>query len=64
MSTIRNKTSTNNDIIFAIATNNINILKDKLNNQNVNNIIDTKNNFTPLHFAIKVSEPIIINFLL
>ena len=55
----------NKNIIYAIAINDLDTVKTLVNSLNVNNIIDEKNKFTPLHIAIKKSDgSAIINYLL
>jgi len=56
--------SDNTDIIHALATDNNHELTKLINNNNVNKIIDSRNNFTALHYAIKFNNNIIIDFLL
>lgn len=56
--------SDNTDIIHALATDNNHELTKLINNMNVNKIIDSRNNFTALHYAIKFNNNIIIDFLL
>ena len=45
-------------------TNNIQKIKEKINNKNVNNIIDRSNNYTALHYAISLSNDEITEYLL
>jgi ankyrin repeat protein len=54
----------NDDIIVAIVTNNLTTLKLILNKNNVNNIIDTKNNYTALHYAVTLPNNDITKFIL
>lgn len=54
----------NDEIIVAIVTNNLTKLKSLLNQENVNNIIDTKNNYTALHYAVTLPNNIITNLIL
>jgi chromosome segregation ATPase len=49
-------TSTHTDIIYAIAIDDLENVKRLINSSNVNNIIDSKNNFTALHIAISKSS--------
>jgi len=48
----------NNDdsIIFAIVTNNLNKVKELINSNNVNKIIDNKNKYTSLHYAVTIAN--------
>ena len=48
----------NNDdsIIFAIVTNNLNKVKELINNNNVNKVIDNKNKYTSLHYAVTIAN--------
>ena len=48
--------SSNDDIKVYIITNNIQKIKEKINNKNVNNIIDRSNNYTALHYAVLIDE--------
>ena len=57
-------TTTNDSIIFSIVTDNINELKKYVTDSNVNKIIDNKNGFTALHYAIKHGNKEIITFLM
>jgi len=57
-------TQSNNDTIFNIVTENIDNLKKTVNRDNVNNIIDTKNNLTALQYAVKQGNKDIINLFL
>jgi ankyrin repeat protein len=54
----------NDDIIVAIVTNNLTKLKLVLNNNNVNNIIDSKNNYTALHYAVTLPNNDITKYIL
>lgn len=54
----------NDEIIVAIVTNNFTKLKSLLNKENVNNIIDTKNNYTALHYAVTLPNNNITNLIL
>ena len=53
----------NNEIIYAICTNNLEELKKHINESNINNIIDSKNNYNALHYGIKNGDNKIITFL-
>jgi len=59
-----NTKNDNDDIIVAIVTNNYNKLKSLLNRNNVNNIIDTKNNYTALHYAVTLPNNDITKLIL
>jgi len=52
------------DILYNISIDNLNELKTLINEGNVNNIIDSKNGYTALHYAIKLNHDKIIDFLL
>lgn len=52
------------NIIVAIVTNNLNKVKELVNKTNVNKIIDTKNKYTSLHYAITLPNNEIIQYLL
>ncbi len=55
----------NTDIVYAIAIDDLDQVKRLINSSNVNNVIDTKNNFTALHIAIsKSSNSEIVKYLL
>ena len=63
-STVSNDSRTNNDsIIFAIVTNNITEFKRLITRDNVNRIIDTKNRYTALHYAIQMRNEEMIRYL-
>ena len=53
-----------NDIIVVILTNNLQKLKLLLNKNNVNNVIDNKNNYTALHYAVVLPNDNITKFIL
>ena len=59
-----NNINLNDSIICAIATDKINDLKRYVNKENVNKIIDTKNRFTALHYAIQMRNEQMIKYLL
>lgn len=65
MSYTRTRTVVNdsNDIIFYISTDNFNEFSKLINEANVNNIIDKKNGFTALHYAVKFNNNKMIEFL-
>jgi len=54
----------NDTIIFYVVTSNLNEIKKKINNSNVNNIIDNKNRYTVLHYAVSLQNTDIINYIL
>jgi ankyrin repeat protein len=54
----------NDDIIVAIVTNNLTKLKKILNQTNVNNIIDNKNNYNALHYAVTLPNNDITKYIL
>jgi ankyrin repeat protein len=60
--------SNNNDnfssIIVAIVTNNLSKVKTLINSDNVNDIIDTKNNYTALHYAVTLPNDDITKYIL
>ncbi len=57
--------SVNNDnILFAIITGNLNEVKRFVNSSNVNNIIDIKNRYTALHYAVKLPNNEIVEYLM
>jgi ankyrin repeat protein len=53
-----------NDILVAIVTNNFQKVKDLINRQNINKIIDNKNNYTALHYAVTLPNNDITKYLL
>ena len=61
------RTTTSNDsdnqIIYSIVTNNIGEFKKLINKDNVNKIIDTKNKYTALHYAIQMRNEEMIRYL-
>lgn len=59
-----NHKNNNDDIIVAIVTDNLSKLKALLNTNNVNNVIDTKNNYTALHYAVTLPNNDITKFIL
>ena len=56
--------SDNDKIIFYIVTGNITEIRKLVNNINVNKIIDTKNNYTALHYAVKLPNNNIVEYLM
>jgi ankyrin repeat protein len=54
----------NDSIIFYTVTSNLIEIKKKINNSNVNNIIDNKNKYTILHYAVSLQNAEIINYIL
>ena len=56
--------NSNDEIIVAIVTNNISSLKLMLNENNINNIIDNKNNYTALHYAVTLPNNDITKLIL
>jgi ankyrin repeat protein len=56
--------SDKNSIVYAVVTGNINEIKRLINKFNVNDIIDTKNRYTALHYAIQVRNEEIIRYLM
>ena len=56
--------SESSDILYNISIDNLSELKTLINEGNVNNIIDSKNGYTALHYAIKFNHDKIIDFLL
>lgn len=49
-----NRNSTTNDIMFAVLTSNLQEVRRLVNSSNVNDIIDTTNNYTSLHHAVRI----------
>ena len=50
------QTQSDDEIIFAIVTCNLNNLRRLVNSSNVNNIIDKKNKYTSLHHAVRIKK--------
>lgn len=59
-----NNDSNNSNIIVAIVTNNLSQVKALLNSGNVNSIIDSKNNYTALHYAVTLPNNNITEYIL
>ena len=58
-------TNNNDEIIYGIVTGNLTTVRRLVNSTNVNKIIDQKNNFTPLHHAVRIKKnDAIIEYLL
>ncbi len=63
--TTRNGTTTNSDeIIFAVVTGNFSEVTRLVNSSNVNNVIDIKNRYTALHYAVKQPNNEIVGYLM
>ncbi len=56
--------TTNDNIIFAIVTGNLNEVRILVNSTNVNTIIDLKNKYTALHYAVKLPNNDIVEYLM
>jgi archaellum component FlaC len=56
--------SSNDSIIYAIVTNNISELKKLITKDNVNKVIDNKNRYTSLHYAIQMRNEEMIRYLI
>lgn len=56
--------NTKDDIIYAIVTGNLIKVKQLVDQHNINDIIDSKNNYTALHYAITLPNNDIIKYLL
>lgn len=54
----------NNDILYNIVTNNFERITQLVTVNNINNIIDTKNDYTALHYAIVLNNNKLLEFLL
>ena len=57
-------TSSNTDIIFALSTSDLAEVKKTVNKSNINKVIDTKNGFIALHYAVKFGDKSIIKYLM
>lgn len=59
------RNSIDNDIMFAVLTSNLQEVRRLVNSSNSNNIIDTTNNYTALHHAVRIrGNDKIIEYLL
>ncbi len=56
--------SNSDSIIFAVVTGNLQEVTRLVNSSNVNNVIDTKNGYTALHYAVKLPSNDIVNYLM
>lgn len=56
--------SDNDDIIFAIVTNNLSKVKSLISKSNVNKVIDRTNGYTPIHYAVTLPHNSIIQYLM
>ncbi len=56
--------SNSDNIIFAIVTGNLFEVTRLVNSSNVNNVIDTKNRYTALHYAVKLPNNDIVSYLM
>lgn len=64
VSTIFKRNDDNTDIIVAIVTDNLSKVKQLINSRNVNNVIDSKNNYTALHYAVTLPNNDITRYIL
>jgi ankyrin repeat protein len=62
--TIYSNRNDDDGVIIAIVTNNLAKLQSLLNRNNINNIIDSKNNYTALHYAVTMPNNDITKFIL
>ena len=53
-----------NKILFYIVTGNLVELRKLINNSNIDSIIDKKNNYTSLHYAVKLPNNNIVEYLM
>ena len=58
------ESSENDNIIYYIVTGNIIEIRKLINNTNVNKIIDIINNYTALHYAVKLPNNNIVEYLM
>jgi predicted RNase H-like nuclease (RuvC/YqgF family) len=63
-STITITGNQNDSIIFYTVTGNLSEIKKKINRTNVNTIIDTKNKYTILHYAVGLQNTDVIKYIL
>jgi predicted RNase H-like nuclease (RuvC/YqgF family) len=63
-STITITGNQNDSIIFYTVTGNLNEIKKKINRTNVNSVIDTKNKYTILHYAVGLQNTEVIKYIL
>jgi len=54
----------NDNIIFAVVTGNISEVRALVNAGNVNSVIDNKNRYTALHYAVKLPNNEIVEYLM
>jgi hypothetical protein len=59
-----NSDSDSNAILFAVVTGNLREIQRLVNSSNVNTIIDTVNNYTALHHAVKLPSNDIVEYLM
>jgi ankyrin repeat protein len=62
--TYANSRNDNDDVIVAIVTNNLTRVRSLINRNNVNTIIDSKNNYTALHYAVTLPNNDITKYIL
>lgn len=56
--------SQSDEIIFAIVTGNLREVTRLVNSTNINNVIDNKNRYTALHYAVKLPNNDIVEYLM
>jgi predicted RNase H-like nuclease (RuvC/YqgF family) len=57
-------TNQHDTIIYYTVTGNLSEIKKKINRTNVNTVIDTKNKYTILHYAVGLQNTDVINYIL
>ena len=57
-------TNINNTVLFSVVTGNLKEVTKLVNNNNINNIIDKTNNYTSLHYAVKLPNKNIVEYLI
>jgi hypothetical protein len=62
--TVGSSKTSDDSIIFSISTNNIGELRKYVTKENVNRIIDSKNRYTALHYAIQMRNEEMVRYLL
>jgi ankyrin repeat protein len=62
--TISQTISNDSNIIYCICINDLRLLKNLVTESNVNQIIDAKNKYTALHYAIRFNNESMIDYLL
>ena len=62
--TTTNSSNDKNDIIYYLVTSNVDKVKKLVISSNVNQVVDNKNGYTALHYAIQVGNKELIDYLM